>query len=609
VAEALALGTALLWAVHPLQTETVEYVTQRTELLVGLFYLAVLYCSLRYWQTDTKRERGCWIAAAVTACFLGMACKEVMVSAPIVVLLFERTFIAGSFKRAARDSWPLYLGLMSSWAWLAALNYDGPRAASAGFHLGVSALVWWLTQAKVLFALYLKLVVWPWPLVIHYEMPYVDTFAAGWPWALSAVLLGVAAIVLLWRRSAIGFAIMWVLLILSPTLVVPILSEVAAERRMYLPLAAIAAVAVVGLYELIVRAVRWRASGDKTGARTERRAVAVTGVAVAATAVTFCLVSVHRLSVFGDVVTLWQDTVANQPDNYRAQNSLGAALLLAGKPADAVPHYQKAIELRSDYSEAESNLGVALMRLGRSEEAGTHFRRALEIDPNYADAHINMGHLLARAGRAPEAIEEYRAAIALKPRVAQIHSNLGHVLATSGRTEEAIEEFRQAIELRPDLAEAHLNLGNALAKLGRNEEAIAQYLETVRIEPNFAEGHNNLGAILLAGGRTADAILHYRRALKAKPDYGQAQGNLGIALLQSGKLDEAILHFEEAVRLSPESTAYANLAMAYGQANRHVEAIANAQKAIELARSQGQTALATQVEGWLADYRKRLRRP
>ena len=478
-----------------------------------------------------------------------MACKEVMVSAPIVVLLFERTFIAGSFKRAWRHSWPLYLGLALSWVLLAALNYGSPRSASAGFHLGVTALTWWLTQAKLLFTLYLKLVIWPWPLVIHYELPYVDTFAAAWPWALSAVLLGVATIVLLWRRSAVGFAIAWMLLILSPTLVVPILSEVAAERRMYLPLAAIAAVTVVGAYELVARALRWRAADGGSASSAERRALVITTAAAVVVCVILCLVSVRRLTVYNDDVTLWQDTVANQPENFRAQTSLGVALVIAGQPARTVEHYEKAIELRPDYAEAESNLGVALMNLGRADEAGAHFERALAIDPNYADAHINMGHIFARAGRLPEAIEQYRAAIALKPRMAQVHSNLGHALSVAGRAEEAIQEFAEAIRLQPGLVEAHLNLGNALAATGRNEEAMAQYLETVRIDPNFAEGQNNLGAALLAAGRPAEAIPHYLKALQAKPGYAQAQCNLGIALLKIGKLDDALVQFEGAVPL------------------------------------------------------------
>jgi hypothetical protein len=130
---ALAFLTTLLWAVHPLQIETVVYVTQRTELMVGLFYLATVYASLRYWSAESGRERGIWLALATGACAAGMACKEVMVSAPVVVLLVERTFVSGSFRRALAKSWRLYVGLSAGWILLAVLNYDTPRSASSGF--------------------------------------------------------------------------------------------------------------------------------------------------------------------------------------------------------------------------------------------------------------------------------------------------------------------------------------------------------------------------------------------------------------------------------------------------------------------------------------------
>ncbi len=190
---ALAFIAALLWAVHPLLSETVVYITQRTELLVGFFYLATLYASLRYWAAQSPAGRNTWLAVATLACLAGVACKEVMVTAPVVVLLFERTFISGSVRIAIERSWPLYIGLSFSWALLAVLNLGGPRSNTAGFNLGVPACVWWFTQAKVL-VMYLKLVVWPWPLAIHYEMPYLETFGAAWLWVMPVLLLCIATV-------------------------------------------------------------------------------------------------------------------------------------------------------------------------------------------------------------------------------------------------------------------------------------------------------------------------------------------------------------------------------------------------------------------------------
>ncbi len=238
-----------IWALHPLQTEAVIYITQRTELLVGLFYLATLYASLRYWRANSRGTRITWCSFAFLSCLAGMASKEVMVTAPVMVLLFELIFVAGTFRQALRKSAPLYCGLFASWGLLLALNIGGPRSGTAGFDLGISVFTWWLTQAKVLW-LYLKLVIWPYPLVIHYQIPYLTSLSVAWPWLLGSMTLGLFVLVLVYRRASLGYVLAWVIVILSPTLLVPITTEVAAERRMYLPLAALVVMFVASGYQL-----------------------------------------------------------------------------------------------------------------------------------------------------------------------------------------------------------------------------------------------------------------------------------------------------------------------------------------------------------------------
>jgi len=359
-ADPLALAVALLWAVHPLQTEAVQYVSQRTELLMALFYLAVLYASLRYFTITARAGRIVWASLATVACLAGMASKEVMVSAPIVVLLFERTFLVGSFAQAWRRSWPLYVALAGSWTLLWALNANGPRSVSSGFHLGVPAHVWWFTQAKVLM-MYLKLVVVPWPLVIHYDIPYLDTFAAAWPWLLPAGLLGLGTLFLLWRRSAGGFLAASVFLILSPTLVVPVITEVAAERRMYLPLAALIAMLVCGGYTLAKRSVE--AHGSTAGPGRAWPLATTVGGALVLAAV-FGSLSVRRLIMYQDELTLWQDTFARQPHNHVARNNLASTLTNLGTSLgnrhehdQAIPYYRQAIQLRPE--QVLGHLGLA----------------------------------------------------------------------------------------------------------------------------------------------------------------------------------------------------------------------------------------------------------
>ncbi|HMB95233.1 MAG TPA: tetratricopeptide repeat protein [Tepidisphaeraceae bacterium] len=464
-AEILGFITALLWALHPLQTEPVIYVTQRTELLVGLFYFATLYASLWYWSARPKTSRRIWLILATLVCLAGMACKEVMATAPLIVLLFERTFIAGSFKKALRDSWRLYVGLCVSWGLLLVLNYNQPRSDSAGFHLGISAHSWWMTQAKVLL-IYLKLSIWPWPLTIHYATPYLTNVASAWIWWLPAMLIVIATLFFLWRRPALGFVGAWVLVILSPTLVVPIITEVAAERRMYLPLAALIALIVVGGYFL---------------SKQVKPRVISSIVAAFAVALIWSLISVHRVAAYHDPITLWQETIAVDANDSVAHTNLGALLTKAGRQQEAIAHLNQSLLIKPDSAEAHNNLGIALARTGQSSEALKEFNKALELNPNYAEAYHNVGVALARAGQTSQAIVQFEKALRCNPNYSKAHLDLGSVLKQSGRLTEAIEHFQQAARLRPDMAEAYVNMALTYDQLQQPNDAINAARQALRV--------------------------------------------------------------------------------------------------------------------------------
>ncbi|MBI2825335.1 MAG: tetratricopeptide repeat protein [Planctomycetia bacterium] len=505
VAGYLSFASALVWAAHPVNTESVNYVTQRTELMMGWFYLLTLFASLRYWSATAPAWRALWLSVATMACLLGMLSKEVMASAPVVVLLFERTFITGSFRRALRASWPLYLGLAAAWIPLLCIYLSGHHTPEAGFGLPVRAVPWWLTQAKVLI-LYLKLTFWPWPLLIQYELPYFETLAAAWPWLLAAAALGLVALVLVWRRTAAGFVGASVLMVLSPTFLIPMTNEVAAERRMYLPLAAIAPLVVAGGYALAERVAR------SIDARTERRLagwgpIAVTGVGVVVVGAVFGLLSLRRSNVYNDELDLWRDAAVHQPDNFMACY------------------------------------------------------------------------------------------------------NAGTLLAVAGRQQEAIEQFEAALRRKPDSSDAHFNLARALDEVGRQREAFGHYQEAVRLKPDFAAAHYNLGIALTQAGRIGAGIDHFQRAVELEPDFADAHMNLGSALASIGRIEDAIAHFERAVALKPDGVALANLAFAYAMAQRDAEAIATAERALELARSEGDASLAAQLEAWMLQQRRRAPRP
>jgi len=503
VAGPLAFAVALLWALHPLVTETVAYVTQRTELMVSFFYLATLNASLRYWEA----RRIFWLVAAVVACWAGMATKEVMVSAPLMVLLFDRTFNSRSIREAWQASRPLYVGLVASWILLASLSAPGPHAASAGFHLGVSATEWWFTQCKVLL-MYLKLAVWPWPLSIHYEPPYLTSLREAWMYVVPVALLVAGTLVLLWRRSALGYASAFALAILAPTLVVPIVTEIAAERRMYLPLAALVAMAVVSGYVVLrhILAIRY--------------ALPTLVAVVLSLACVGGVVSNTRLATYGDELVLWEDVLARDPTDATAQYNVGTTYLDRHEPQRALAYFEQAIAIRPDYARAQLNLATALTALGRQEEAAAHFQRAVEAEPAYVLGYVKMGHVHLKAGRTAEAIEQFRAALQLQPANVAARSGLSGALLADGQREEALSQARTAIDLAPDNAAAHNALGAALAQSGQFNEALEQFEAAVRLEPTFAQAQGNLMAAYASLGRNDEAIAAAHRALELARDSG-----------------------------------------------------------------------------------------
>ncbi|MHC4846335.1 MAG: hypothetical protein ACYTCU_09255, partial [Planctomycetota bacterium] len=269
----ISLAGALLWAVHPLQSEAVVYVVQRTELMMGLFLLAMLWTLARARQATAAGGRAApWLCASALCCWAGMASKEVMVGAPLLALLMDAIFLAGaglgarwSLGRGLAAAWrasrAYWLALAASWGLLGVLAASGPRSDSVGFHLGVTAWQWLLTQAGVV-THYLGLALWPRSLSVSYEWPIARTLGDAMPGALVMLGLFAATVWALWRRPALGFLGAWLFVILAPTSsVLPIVTEVVAERRMYLPLASVVVAAVISVH------AAWRrwAAGDAAG--------------------------------------------------------------------------------------------------------------------------------------------------------------------------------------------------------------------------------------------------------------------------------------------------------------------------------------------------------
>ncbi len=494
----LALAVAVLWTVHPLQTEAVTYISERCESLMGLFYLMTLYCFIR--GTDAPESKG-WFTLSVLACLLGMASKEVMVTAPVMVLLYDRTFVSGSFREAWTRHCRLYFGLAGTWVLLSYLM-AGLRYRGAGYALGIP---WWsyaLVECRVVVR-YLCLAIWPHPLVFDYgEFVPIRHFAEVAPCAIILAILVGGVLVELKRRPALGLVGVSFFVLLAPTSsVVPIQGQPMAEHRMYLPLAAVIILIVIAIEVLVGR----RSS-----------------LVFLAAAAGLGFLTVQRNETYQTKFTIWKDTVAKYPDNARARSNLGGALMEAGKFPEAMAECLPALQINVYNSEAHYNVAYLLQQMGKNQEAIDEYERTLRLRPDQADAHYNLGVALEKAGREPEAIKHYERAIQSYPDYVEAYVNLGSAFLRMNRTTEAIGQYEQALQINPNYAEAHGNLGAALQRMGRSPEAVAQYEQAVRIKPDYVEAHFNLGLALEKMGRIPEAITQYKQIQKLRPDFTPA---------------------------------------------------------------------------------------
>lgn len=528
--EGAAFAVALLWGVHPLLSEPVVYIVQRTELMMGFFYLLTLYASLTAW---TSARRGAWQGAAVAACALGMACKEPMVSAPLLVVLHDLAFRGRPAREVLQERRAFYAGLASTWLVLAAIVAGGAQIRGALGGTGKLSSFEYLRMQTRAITHYLALVFWPHPLRLVYDW--------GVPGPTLWVPLGLVVVGLIaasvWAvrsgRPWAGFLGAWFFFILAPTSsVLPLHTEPFAERRMYLPLVAVLALLVVSGRALLVRLV-------PDAAARLRAAAAVTALlAVGLGTITFLRVRDYRT-----VLGLWEDALEKAPDSNTARNNLGNAYAFAGRLDDAMEQYRNAMRLKPDHPLAYFNIGFTLVHQARYAEAIEPLQKAISLRPGDPDAQFVLGRALYGANRPAEALPHYEASLSLKPHDAEVVRDYGIALSAVGRLPDAAAAFRETISLQPKDQAAHSKLGNTLMSLGRLEEALASYREAVRLNPADARTRGNLGAALVRLGRVPEGVAEFRQSLKDDPTYALGHFNLANILATDGHLQEAAAEY------------------------------------------------------------------
>ncbi len=489
VAGPLGYLAALLWMVHPCHSETIIYLTQRTELMMGFFYLLTVYLSLRYWRTDSMSVRAIMLLLATLSCISGMMCKEMMASVPAMVLLYEWTFLPGTVWQKWKRSWPLYFGLALGWIPITWLYISGYTTPLAGFNNTISAVDWWMTQANAFF-MYWKLTFVPYPLLLHRHVETLTQLSEAWPGVAGLVVYAIVTLALVWRRRPSGYVLVWFFAVLSPTLIVPLPTEEISERRLYVPLAAVAPLLVVAVFGW------W---GKFTGVSTDdvsprpiamvRKLFSDHWMPLGVFTILILLsvaVTKHTMPRLSSRLTIWTEVLKYEPNNPFALLSQGSVDFNEGKHEQGLAQLKRAFNMRPGYKMGVVAYAKALEDVGQKNRILDVYRQSITANPTDPILRYNLAFWLEQNGKQGQAIDAYRQSLKYDPKNQAAHTNLGALLADMGYLPEAIEHFEAAVDLYPDVVNC-TNLMTAYLKTRQNDQAIVaaeKLLDAARRESN-----------------------------------------------------------------------------------------------------------------------------
>lgn len=578
---------AALFALHPINVDSVAWIAERKNLLSTTFWMLTLLAYIRY-----SRKPGVSGYLLVILClFLGLLAKPMLVTLPCVLLLLDfwplgRVRIgqrlplispmsshtppfqnAGVMRLMAEKLPLLALALFSILISLFSLQTannltSGPFAPSVLLRI---------ENALVSYAVYLWKLAWPLNLAFYYPYP---ASVPLWKTASAALLIAVlSGTAIFHARKAPYLAVgwFWFLGALMPVsgLIQGGLWPALADRWAYVPTIGIFIMVAWGLPDLFLNGLRF--------AKPILSACAIVLLVI------LSILSFHQTGHWQNNRSLYQHAIAVTSGNYVAHNNLGNVYQTEKNLEAAMAEYKKALEINPVYALAAYNLGVVMKSKGSHEEAFRFLTRALQLNPNYAKAHDMMGRVLHETGRNEEAIRYFAQAIAIEPDHEKAHNNLSAVLTAMGRYDEAVWQAQEALRIDPEYAEAHFNIGTALLRKQNIDKAAHHFQKAIDLKPGMAQAHINLANIYYGRGDMANAIIHYQKAIQIEPGSAEAHANLANALRASGRMDEAIDHYLKAVAADPDlPETHNNLGVAYVFKGEMDKAAACFQKALSL---------------------------
>ncbi len=514
-----------IFALHPVQVESVAWITERKNVLSGLFYFASALCYFKFAPiiSDAGSERTregpdrlrrwkwYWIAIALFLCaLLSKTVTATLPAAILVILWWKRGRITW------RDIAPLIpffllgagLGAVTAYLEQSHVGATGERVAELNLSIAQRILI-----AGRAIWFYAGKLCWPHPLVFIYPRWDVNPHVL-WQWLFP---IGVVIVLLiLWRnRKRWGRGPLAAALIFCGTLfpalgflnVYPMRFSFVADHFQYLASAALIALVAAILVRLVKQ---WSL-------------VVLIPLAV----LTF-----NRGFAYANAETLWRDALAKNNRSWMVYTNLGNVLVAKDELDEAERLYNAALDLAPYLHDTHTNAGMMHGYRGRNADAIREFEEALRINPTFAPAHYGLGQVCARMHQLDDAEREFRAALRSAPEYPEANYRLGVILESRGAIDEAIVHYRAAVTSKPDFPEARFNLGNCLLRKGRLDGAIGNLFEAVRVKPDFAEAWTSLGGAQLVAGHPEDAAASFRRALQLNPNIVPAQRGLAAAMRQ-----------------------------------------------------------------------------
>lgn len=518
----ISIFSTLIWAVHPANTQTVNYIVQRMTSLAALFYILSLLLYIRARCSAGLKDKLFFYSGFGLSAILALASKENAATLPLVLFLYEWIFFNSVSSKWLKQKLPLLAVLVVLIGIVGIFFFDGrpfekimAKYANRDFSMGERGL----TEFRVI-VYYLTLLLFPHPnrLNIDYNFPISHSLTDPITTLFSLLVLAglfACSIICLKKMPLYAFCILWWFtnLIIESSIIG---LEIIFEHRMYLPSMFIMIIPV----SLLVRFLK-----------PKKMAVLVMVFILA-----ICSVwTYQRNGIWADDETLWMDAVSKSPQKARPNNNLGYALSNKGRYDAAIEYYQKALVLNPSFTDAYINLGAAFFEKKDFRQAIAALKKALTLKPDSVKAHINLGTIFMQMGVRADAITHFSEALNLNSSLPGVHNNLGFLLASQGDTAEAFNHYKQALEIKPDYDRAHNNLASLLLRSGQFSEAIAHYKKALLLNPKAAKAHNNLGVAHMFNQQPDQAIKHFQIAIELDPDYSKAKENLQRAMSDLSK--------------------------------------------------------------------------